>query len=89
MVKDRFVNNVKKKANISNRFFAEECTPIKMNQVLRESRLCSFDFVEDEILKIIRDLNIHKTHGHDDIPIRITKICEKSLFKPLILLFHN
>ena len=51
--------------------------------------LCSFDFIEGEILKIIRDLNTHKAHGHDDIPIRIIKICEKSLLKLLILLFHN
>ena len=42
-----------------------------------------------EILKIIRALNIHKAHGHDDISIRMIKICDKSLLKPLILLFQN
>ena len=61
-----------------------------MNQVfLRESRTCSFYFNENEILKIIRDLNIHKAHGHNDIYIRMIKICDKSLLKLLILLFHN
>ena len=58
------------------------------NQIfLTQSRLNSLVFNEDEILKIIRSLNIHKAHGHDDISIRMVKICDKSLLKPLILLF--
>ena len=56
---------------------------------LTQSRLNSINFNEDEILKIIRALNIHKAHGHDGISIRIIKICDKSLLKPLILLFEN
>ena len=60
------------------------------NQIfLTESRLCSIDLNEDEILKIIRELNIHEVHGHDGISIRMIKICTKSLLQPLILLFHN
>ena len=59
-----------------------------MNQVfLRESRMCSSDFNEDEILKKIRALNIHKAHGHNDISITMIKICDKSLLKLLILHF--
>ena len=41
------------------------------------------------MLKIIRDLNMHKAHGHDDIFIRTINRCDKSLLPPLILLFHN
>ena len=33
--------------------------------------------------------NYQKTPGHDDISIRIKKICDKSYLKPLILLFQN
>ena len=36
--------------------------------------------------KSIRALNIHKAHGHDDISIRMIKICDKSLLKPSLLL---
>ena len=32
---------------------------------------------------------MHKAHGHDDIPIRRIKICDKSLVKPLIVLCQN
>ena len=56
---------------------------------LTQSRLNYIDFNEDEILKINRALNIHKAHGHDDISIRMIKICDKSLLKPLMLLFEN
>ena len=39
--------------------------------------------------KIIRNLNVHKAHGHDDISIRMIKICDKSISKLLILSFKN
>ena len=60
------------------------------NQIyLTQSRLVSLNFNEDEILKFIRALNQHKAHGYDDISIRVIKICDKSLLKPLIILFKN
>ena len=84
------------KANIFNKFFADQCTPLKnnsslpVNQIfLTQSRLTSIDFDEDELLKIIRALNINKAHGHDDISIRMIKICDKSLIKPLTFLFKT
>ena len=96
LVNDKFVTDMKTKADIFNKFFAEQCTPLKndskipINQIfLTQSRLSSLDFNEDEIIKIIRALNIHKAHGHDDISIRMIKICDKSLLKPLTILFQN
>ena len=96
LVNDKFVTDMKTKADIFNKFFAEQCTPLKndskipINQIfLTQSRLSSLDFNEDEILKIIRALNIHEAHGHDDISIRMIKICDKSLLKPLTILFQN
>ena len=47
---------------------------LPINQkLLTQSRLVSLDFNEDEILKIIRALNIHKAHGYDDISFRMIK----------------
>ena len=96
LVDNNFVTDIQTKANIFNKFFAEQCTPLKNNSVLpvnqmflTQSRLNYIDFNEDEILKIIKALNIHKAHGHDNISIRMIKICDKSLLKPLILLFEN
>ena len=96
LIDDKFVTDIQTKANIFNKFFAEQCTPARngsvlpVNQIfLTQARLKSLDFKKVEILKIIRALNINKAHGYDDISIRMTKICDKSLLKPLILLFKN
>ena len=93
---DKFVTDMKTKADIFNKFFSEQCTPLKndsklpSNQIyLTQSRLGSLNFNEDEIPKIIRALNPHKVHGYDDISIRMIKICDKSLLEPLIILFKN
>ena len=60
----------------------EQCTLLKNSSALPVNQ-------EEEMLKIVRALNIHKAHGHDDISIRMIKICDKSLLKPLTLLFEN
>ena len=80
------------KANIFNKFFAEQCTPLRNGSVLlflTQARLKFLDFKEVEIFKILRALNINQAHGYDDISIRMIKICDKSLLKPLIPLFKN
>ena len=96
MVDNKFLTDIQTKANIFNKFFAEQCTPLTNDSVvpvnkifMTQSRLSYINFNEDEILKIIRALNIHKAHGHDNISIRMIKICDKSLLKPLILLLAN
>lgn len=96
-VKDRFSMILfNAKANIFNIFFAEQCTLYKKWQctsnqlnVLTESKLCFLNFNEDKILKIIKGLNIYKAPGHKKISIRMIKICDKLLLKPLVVLFHN
>ena len=77
------------KANIFNKFFVNQCTPLENDSVLptnqmllTSSRLCTLNFNEEEIIQIIRNLNEHKAHVHDDISIRMIKICDKSILKP-------
>ena len=96
MIDDKFVTDIQTKGNILNKLFAEECTRLRngsvlpVNQMLlAQARLKSLDFKEIDILQIIRTWNINKANGYDDISIRMIKICEKSLLKPLILLFQN
>ena len=85
LVDDKFVTDVQKKANAFNKCFAEQCTPLDNNSslpvnqlFLTQSRLTFLDLDDDELLKIIRALNINKAHGHDDISIKMIKICDKS-----------
>ena len=41
------------------------------------------EFSTNDILKIIRYLNPNKAHGHNIISIRMLKICDNSICKPL------
>ena len=96
LVSDNHVTNIKTKANFFNECFAEQYTLLKNNSVLLinqtflcQSTLTSLDFDKEKILKIIRALNIHKAHCHDNISTRMIKTCDKSLLQPLIYLFQN
>ena len=95
LVNNKFATNFKAKANIFNDFFSKQCTPlangIKLpkNQVyLTNSRINSVPFSDNLVINIIRHLNVNKIHGHDDISIRMIKICDESLVRPLSI-FRN
>ena len=59
-----------------------------LNYVLTAS-FSSFCFNEGVILKIFNASNINKAHGHDDISIRMIKLCSKSVVKLLPMIFNN
>ena len=63
LIDNKFVTDLRSKANIFNKFFVDQCTPLKNNSViptnqmfLTQPRLGSLDFNYGEILKIIRAL---------------------------------
>ena len=51
--------------------------------------LSSIDIKESDILNILKSLDANKAHGHDDISIRMLKLSQKSILKPLKLIFEN
>ena len=84
------------KATYFNSFFASQCIPLVNNSKLPDkitynsaARLTSIKFDNNDILKIIRSLNINKAHGHDDISVRMIKMCDESLVHPLSLIFRG
>ena len=58
-------------------------------QYLTDKRLSSFDFTEDDIMKVIQKLDPNKVHGQDNISIRMIKICAKSIYIPLRKIFEE
>ena len=60
----------------------------KKQKKTRES-LTTIDFSNNDILKIIRNLDPNKAHGHDVISIRMVKICDDFICKPLKLIFQS
>ena len=51
-----------------------------------EARFSKISFSDDQILKILRALDINKAHGHDEISIRMLKLSDKSIITPLSIL---
>ena len=87
---------VKDKAEMFNNFFADQCSilrnkselPETLSQKMSES-LTTIDFSNNDILKIIRNLDPNKAQGHYMISIRMVKICDDFICKPLKLIFQS
>ena len=91
-----FVTDFQEKANIFNSFFAKQCTLVLNNSVfprefiyMTEKRIQSITFSESDVIKIIRALDVNKAHGHDNISVRMIKLCNNSVAHPLTLIFQN
>ena len=91
-----FITNFCQKAELFNSFFAEQCSILLNSSKLptnlapqTDQSLTSIHFSQDDILKIIQNLNPHKAHGPDKVSIRMIKICGKSLCKPLEMIFKS
>ena len=99
LIEKKLERDFLKKALINyfnNKFFASKCTPLSDTSSLpssldleTETRLISINFSDNDILKIIRSLDINKAHGHDDISVRMMKICHDSIKKPLSIIYKN
>ena len=91
-----FVTDFEEKVKIFNYFFAKQCTLVSNNSVLpseftymTEERIQSITFSESDVIKIIRTLDVNKAHGHDNISVRMIKLCINSVAHPLTLIFQN
>ena len=56
---------------------------------LTDNRLSSVSFSQDDITKVIENLDPNKAHGHDNVSIRMLKICGSSIYKPLEMIFKQ
>ena len=77
--KNEFVIDFKKKAELFNSFFADQCSLINNSselpsklEYLTQSRLSSVTFSKDGIEKLIQNLDPNKAHGDDQISVRTT-----------------
>ena len=90
-----FISDICTKANIFNNYFASICTPIKNASVLPpfsykiNTRINSFKVTESDILSIIKSLDSTKARGHDNLSIRITKMCSESITLSLKIIFQE
>ena len=95
LVDDIFETNFKIKARIFNSFFAKQCTILSNNSKLpifdykTNKGINDIKFEVSDILKIIKDLNPNKAHGHDGVSIKMIQMCDESIIIPLKLVFES
>ena len=95
LINSKLISKFKEKANHFNAFFSSQCTPISNYSMLQlviipaNASLSSVLFKDKDILKTIHSLSINKAHGYDDISIRLLKICDSSIVRPLSIIFKN
>ena len=82
-----FTTDFKEKPEIFNHFFSNQCSLLKncskLSTNLRyviDKRLGTINFTADNIEN-------NKAHGHDNISIRMFKICGDTIGKPVELIF--
>ena len=92
---DQFVVDADQKCKIFGEFFKKNCLPILTSSTLppliktTSLSIKNVNFSEEDIIRHIRKLNPNKAHGHDEIPIRILKMFDKSISKPIFHIYKN
>ena len=93
---DKYIADFQEKKEILDSFFADQCSPISNGSVLpsefplwTDSTLTTCHFAKEDILRIINNLDPNKAHGHDEISIRMLKICSDPICRPLNIIFKT
>ena len=95
VVNDNIITSVSEKAGMFNNYFAKQCTLLQNESVLpgfslkTNTQLDSITFSEKDIYSIIRSLDSNKAHGHDNVSIRMIKMCDESIALPLKIIFES
>ena len=97
LINNNFVTNFKTKAKLFNFFFFRQCSllqnsstlPYFDDNIIPNYPLSSFECHADDILKLIRSLDSNKSHGYDGISVRMIKLCDEAIVKPLCIIFSN
>ena len=96
LVGNQLVTDFLVKANLFNDNFSQQCMTVDNDSSIppnitfaTEQKLSTFEFCTDDIVKIIKSLDPNKAHGHDEISIRMIKLCATLISKPLSILLRN
>ena len=87
--------NLSEKAKIFNEFFSNQCTLILNDSVLppfhfiTDKRIYDVTIRNEEILKLIRNLNPNKATGSDGVSGHMLLLCDNSVVLPLKIIFQN
>ena len=91
----KFITDFKEKSETFNSVFAKHCSLIGNGSITvtlsfdHRKITFGFDFSVQDIRKITSKLDSNKAHGDDMFSIRILKLCDKSICKPLNIIFKS
>ena len=51
--------------------------------------LNAISVTDDEVIKIVRGLDINKAQGNDELLVRTIKICDTNIIRPLYIIYRN
>ena len=95
IVNGLFETDFQRKANLFNNFFSSQCSIIENGSSLpdfsnyTENCISDIIFCDDDISRIIKNLNPNKGHGFDGISIRMIQLCGDSIIFPLSTIFKT
>ena len=91
----KYVSDIQEKCNIFNNFFADQCKVLNTGSylptfsLLTTNKLSKVVLTKNFIRKIIANLNVKKANGHDEISVKLIKICGESIIDPLYIILEN
>ena len=83
------ITNLFEKADLFNKFFADQCTllnnlnKLPLVYLKTDKKLCNLSINENYISTIIRNLDPNRSHGWDNLSVRMIELCGDSLIYPL------
>ena len=96
LVGNQLVTDFLVKANLFKDYFSQQYTTVDNDSSIppnitfaTEQKLSTLEFCTYDIVKIIKSLDPNKARGHNEISIRMLKLCATSIAKPLSILFRN
>ena len=95
LVANLIITDCKVKVKQFNDYFLVQCRPISNDSTLPDftpsthSSLDTITISRNQILDIIKTLNVNKAHGPDDISGRMIELCGENITLPLCIIFKN
>ena len=82
LLNNELITGCEAKANIFNKYFVSQRTTINNNSVLHwtlnhltDDKLSFFSISSEVIFQLIKNLDPNKAHGHDEISVKMLKLC--------------
>ena len=95
LVADKIITDCKVKVKLFNEYFLDQCKLINNHLDLpiftpiSRSILDTVTIDQRLILDIIKNINVNKAHGPDDISGRMIELCGVNITVPLSIIFNN